>query len=183
MSRAFVSESDADFQEDDVPAIKIPLPPGAKNYMTPEGAERMRLELNKLVKDERPKLHARLSHKVTESESLDRETMLRDRRRLREIDRRIEYLTEMTDIIEVVDPAKQDPQRVLFGAAVTVEEEGGSKRVYRIVGVDESNPSEGKVSWMSPVAKAMFRARVGEEVSLKLPDSITKMKILKISYL
>jgi transcription elongation factor GreB len=181
MSRAFVSESDADFQEDDVPAIKIPLPQGAKNYMTPEGAEKMRSELNKLVNDERPKLHAKLSHKVTESESLDRETMLRDRRRLREIDRRIEYLTEMTDIIEVVDPSKQDRNQVLFGAAVTVEEKG-SKRVYRIVGVDESNPSKGKISWMSPVAKALFRAREGEEVSLKLPNGINKIKILKISY-
>jgi transcription elongation factor GreB len=183
MSRAFVSESDADFQEEDVPALKIPLPPGAKNYMTPEGADKMRSELNMLVKDERPKLRAKLSHRVTESESIDRETMLRDRRRLREIDRRIEYLTQMTDIIEVVDPSKQDPQQVLFGAKVTVEEENGSRRVYRIVGVDESSPSHGKISWMSPVAKAMFGSRVGEEVTLKLPDGVAKIKILKISYL
>jgi transcription elongation factor GreB len=183
MSRAFVSESDADFQEDDVPALKIPLPPGAKNYMTPEGAEKMRSELNALVKDERPKLSAKLSHTVTESEKLDRETMLRDRRRLREIDRRIEYLTEMVDIIEVVDPSKQDPQRVLFGASVMIKDEKGLDRIYRIVGVDESNPSDGKISWLSPVAKAMFGAREGEVVGLKLPKSETKLKILKISYL
>ncbi|HEB29531.1 MAG TPA: transcription elongation factor GreB [Spirochaetes bacterium] len=183
MSRAFVSESDADFQEDDVPAIKIPLPPGAKNYMTPEGAEKMRSELSILVKNERPKVSAKLSRTVTESERLDRETMLRDRRRLREIDRRIEYLTEMADIIEVVDPSKQDPQRVLFGAAVTVEDEKGLERIFRIVGVDESDPSEEKISWLSPVAKAMFGAREGEVVGLKLPQSETKLKVLRISYL
>lgn len=183
MSRAFVSESDADFQEDDVPAIKIPLPPGAKNYMTPEGAEKMRSELSILVKNERPKVSAKLSRTVTESERLDRETMLRDRRRLREIDRRIEYLTEMADIIEVVDPSKQDPQRVLFGAAVTVEDEKGLERIFRIVGVDESDPSEGKISWLSPVAKAMFGAREGEVVGLRLPQSETKLKVLRISYL
>ena len=183
MSRAFVSESDADFQEDDVPAIKIPLPHGAKNYMTPEGAEELRSELNTLVKNERPKLSAKLSHTVTESERLDRETMLRDRRRLREIDRRIEYLTEMADIIEVVDPSKQDPGRVLFGASVKVKDEKGPERTYRIVGVDESDPSKGKISWLSPVAKAMFGAREGEVVGLKLPQNETKLKILKISYI
>ena len=183
MSRAFVSESDADFQEDDVPAIKIPLPPGAKNYMTPEGAEKMRSEMSVLVKNERPKLSAKLSRTVTKSEKPDRETMLKDRRRLREIDRRIEYLNKMADIIEVVDPSKQDPQRVLFGAAVTVEDPKDNKRTYRIVGVDESDPSEGKISWLSPVAKAMFGARVGEVISLNLPQSESKLKILKISYL
>ena len=109
--------------------------------------------------------------------------MLRDRRRLREIDRRIEYLTEMADIIEVVDPSKQDPQRVLFGAAVTVEDEKGLERIFRIVGVDESDPSEEKISWLSPVAKAMFGAREGEVVGLKLPQSETKLKVLRISYL
>ena len=107
--------------DDDVPETKDPLPPGVKNYMTPEGAGRLRKELAGLVNGER----------------------------------RIEYLERMLDRLEVVDPDAQDPSRALFGATVSVRDRdgGGGKKAYRIVGIDESDPSRGRVSWISPVAR------------------------------
>ncbi|MCK4803592.1 MAG: GreA/GreB family elongation factor [Spirochaetes bacterium] len=182
MSRAFVSESDAEFQDDDVPEIKVPLPPGVKNYMTPEGADRLRAELHNLVHIERPKIAAKLSRTVTDINISDREAMSCNRRRIREIDRRMEYLTKMVDIIEVVTPGRQDPDRVLFGAIVKVREEDGGEQVYQIVGVDESSPSEGRVSWISPIAKALISARVGDVVTLRLSGGNTKLTILKVEY-
>lgn len=182
MSRAFVSESDAEYQDDDVPEIKVPLPPGVRNYMTPEGADRVRAELHDLVHTERPKIAAKLSRTITNTDISDREAMSGNRRRIREIDRRIEYLTKMIDIIEVVTPGRQDPDRVLFGARVKVQEEDGGERVYRIVGVDESSPSEGRISWISPIAKALISAHVGDEVTLRLSGGNTKLKILNIKY-
>jgi len=182
VSRAFLSESDDAFMEDDVPEVKLPLPPGVKNYMTPEGAERMGAELNELVSVTRPELLTQISQSVADGASLEKEAMLKRRRRLREVERRIEYLTRMADIVEVVDPEKQDPARVLFGAAVTVDEEGKGERVYRIVGLDESDPGSGRVSWVSPVAKALIGKRVGDAAVVKRPAGDAKMKVVKVEY-
>ncbi|KPJ85361.1 MAG: transcription elongation factor GreB, partial [Spirochaetes bacterium DG_61] len=97
-------------------------------------------------------------------------------------DRRIQYLTKMVENLEVVDPKRQDLDRVLFGARVSVLENGRSTKVYRIVGVDESNPPEGRISWFSPIAKALTGKRVGETVSLRIPAGEVKLKILRIEY-
>ena len=185
MSRAFLSESDEAFMDDDVPETKDPLPPGLKNYMTPEGAARLREELAGLVNGERPGLLSKLSQTVAEGGVPEKEGMLRDRRRLREIERRIEYLERMLDKLEVVSPDTQDPSRALFGASITVLDldGGGGEKAFRIVGVDESDPSAGKVSWISPVAKALIGKRVGDTVSVKLPKGDSKLKIIKIEYL
>jgi transcription elongation factor GreB len=185
VSRAFLSESDEAFMDDDVPETKDPLPPGVKNYMTPEGAGRLRKELAGLVNGERPGLLAKLSMTVTEGGAPEKEGMLRDRRRLREIERRIEYLERMIDRLEVVSPDAQDPSRALFGATVTVRDRdgGGGEKTYRIVGIDESDPSRGRVSWISPVAKALIGKRVGDAASVKLPKGDVKLKVMKIEYL
>jgi transcription elongation factor GreB len=184
VSRAFLSESDESFMDDDVPETKVPLPQGVKNYMTAEGAGRLKEELAELVNGEHPRLLAKLSQTVADGGAPEREGMLRDRRRLREIERRIEYLERMLDRLEVVDPDAQDTSRALFGATVTVRDhDGGGERVYRIVGIDESDPSRGRVSWVSPVAKALIGKRVGDAVSAKLPMGDTKLKIIKIEYL
>jgi transcription elongation factor GreB len=183
VSRAFLSESDEAFMDDDVPETKDPLPPGVKNYMTPEGAGRLKNELADLVNGERPALLSKLSITVTEGGAPEKEGMLRDRRRLREIERRIEYLERMLDRLEVVDTGAQDPSRALFGAAVTVRENDGGKKMYRIVGIDESDPGSGRVSWISPVAKALIGKRVGDAVSVKLPKGDVKLEVVKIEYL
>lgn len=182
MSRAFVSESDSDFQDEDVPAIKIPLPRDARNYMTPEGAAKIKSELDHLLHTERPKLAARLSRQVSGNDSSDRQTVDLCRRRLRQIERRIEYLGVMVGRLEVVDPADQDKEQVRFGAAVSVAEENGATTVYRIVGVDESEPESGWISWISPLGRALIGARAGDAVTVKLPERTVKLKISKVEY-
>ena len=182
MSRAFVSESDSDFQDEDVPAIKIPLPLGAKNYMTPEGAGKIKSELDHLVHTERPKLAALLSRQVTGNGSTDRQTVDLSRRRLRQVERRIEYLSVMVGRLEVVDTAGQNQEQVRFGAAVTVAEEKGNTREYRIVGVDESEPESGWISWVSPLGRALIGARTGDVVTVRLPEQTVKLKISKVEY-
>lgn len=182
MSRAFLSESDEDFMEDDIPEAKYPLPEGVKNYMTPQGAEKIKNELMVLMNTERPKITARLSSAVTDKGGPQKESMLKDRKRLRKIDRRIQYLTKMVENLEVVEPKNQDPDHVLFGATVTVMENNEREKVYRIVGIDESNPSEGILSWLSPIARALTSKRVGDVVTLNIPAGEIKLKIIKIEY-
>jgi transcription elongation factor GreB len=182
MSRAFVSESATQFQEEDVPPIKIPLPPGVKNYMTPEGAERVREELAALAGVERPRVAGTITRLLAPAAFLDRDELSEQRRRLREIDRRIEYLTTMLARIEVIDPLLQQADRVLFGATVTVEEQASQSKIYRIVGIDESDPSAGRISWISPVAKALLGRREGDPVVLKLPYGEKRLRIIKIEY-
>lgn len=193
VSRAFVSENDSQFEEEEVPALKIPLPPGARNYMTRAGAEAMRAELEELVQNERPRLSAQISRGVSApaagGEESDPETLSRQRRRLREVERRIEYLNTMSARLEVVEPAGEDPGRVAFGATVTVREvderpdEGElTLETYRIVGVDESDPSLGAISWRSPLARALISARLGDTVTPRLPDGERRLEIVAVEY-
>jgi transcription elongation factor GreB len=190
VSRAFVSENESQFQEEEVPAPKIPLPPGARNYMTRAGAEAMRAELEGLVQNERPRLSAQLSRAVSApaagGEESDPDTVGRLRRRLREVERRIEYLTTMSARLEVVDASGQDPGRVAFGATVTVREAGagsaGAAETYRIVGVDEADPATGAISWISPLARALISARLGDVVTLRLPDGERRLEVAAVEY-
>lgn len=177
MSRAFVDESAQVPREEDAPEFKAPLPPGAKNYMTPRGAERLRAELAELRR-ERPRLIAAIGQ-IGGSE---RDVRGEQRRRMRETNRRIEYLSRMHSILEVIDPAQQRSDRVVFGATVTVRDQAGGKRTYQIVGVDEADSEKGRVSWISPVARALVSARVGDTVTLKLPGGETKLTVLALRY-
>jgi transcription elongation factor GreB len=182
MSRAFVNESDGEFDEDDVPEIKIPLPPGSRNYMTPVGAERIRSELERLVGEERPRASSEVSDLVSRNEGSDRAALNLARKRLREIDRRIEYLHVMVSRLEVIDPAGQDGTRVMFGARVTVLDEEGKEEQVTIVGVDESDPERGLISFLPPLARALIAKREGETVTAKLPDRERRLRILRVSY-
>ena len=157
MSRAFVDESASESREEDAPALKIPLPRGAKNYVTPRGAERTRAELEGLLASPPP--------------------------RLREVERRIDYLSRMTAIMEVVIPAAQPPERVVFGATVTVREKERGERTYRIVGVDESDPSRGWVSWVSPLARALIGRKAGDSVKVILPAGEEHLSIVSIAFM
>jgi transcription elongation factor GreB len=154
MSRAFVDESASESRENDAPELKIPLPPGAKNYVTPQGASHLRAELDELLALAAP--------------------------RLREVDRRIEYLSRMRAIMEVVETSEPEPDRVVFGTTVTVRETGGTERTYRIVGVDESDPAHGWVSWISPLARALMGKKRGEQARVKLPAGEELVTVLTI---
>jgi transcription elongation factor GreB len=154
MSRAFVDESASESREDSSPELRIPLPPGAKNYVTPGGAARLRAELDQLLAAAQP--------------------------RLPEVERRIQYLSRMRAIMEVVAPPSTPVPRVVFATSVTVRESGGRERSYRIVGVDESDPGRGAVSWISPVARALTGRRPGEQARISLPSGEQVLTILSI---
>ena len=174
MSRAFVDEDAGSDETDGMHEIPLPLPAGARNYMTPEGAMRMADELRSLVEEERPRAFGMLSA-AGEADHL---------RKISEIDRRISYLSRMKSMLEVVD-APSSAERVVFGLAVRVREEGDLKglgeALYRIVGVDESDPDKGYISWASPIAKALIGKRVGEIVTAHLPMEERHLHILEIS--
>jgi transcription elongation factor GreB len=155
VSRAFVDESASESRENDAPELKIPLPAGSKNYVTPQGAQRLRAELEQLLALKAP--------------------------RLREIERRIEYLSRMRAMMEVVPPSPAAPDRVVFGTTVIVKDAGGVEKTYRIVGVDESDPAKGWVSWISPLARALVGKRQGEPARVALPDGEEIVTVLSIS--
>lgn len=179
MSRAFVDEDAGSDETGGMHDIPLPLPPGSKNYMTPEGAMRMADELRNLAEAERPHAAGALAAAAPAAKS---EYL----RRVSEIDRRISYLSRMKSILSVVDPPSS-VDRVVFGLVVRVREEGGIGSApreveYRIVGVDESDPGKGYVSWASPVAKALIGKKVGDAVSARLPLGELKMMILGIHF-
>lgn len=178
MSRAFVDESSADSRDEDAPEFKIPLPPGARNYVTPEGAERLYAELKSLESGERPGLAAeilRLSRDPTNSDAL-----ATARRRLARLDRRIEYLARMAGLAEVVERPASGYDRVRFGARVTVRDGDGNTTAFRIVGVDESDPEAGLVGWTAPLARALMGKVPGESSVVLLPGGKLTVTILAV---
>jgi transcription elongation factor GreB len=173
MSRAFVDEDAASGRGEEVAPLKLPLPPGARNYMTPAGAARQAAELRELQLVRRPALSAKAAAEPSPGPAL---------RALGECDRRIAYLSRMQALLEVVDPAVQRSDRVRFGATVTVRQSPEGERRVRIVGVDEAEPGSGAVSWISPIAKSLMGARVGDTVACELPSGPTRLKVLAIDY-
>jgi transcription elongation factor GreB len=169
MSRAFVRESDLP-QLPELPPLVSPLPPGAKNYLTAGGAERLREELRRLRESERPKL---ASAPVEDVEA---------KRELQLLDQRIRYLQESLRTAEVVDPPAGAADTVRFGATVTVREPGGGETRYRIVGVDETDLERNWVSWLSPIARALMNAKLGDRVQLKAPRGTRELEVVGIEY-
>lgn len=185
MSKAFTREDDDGDLNDEVDGVdegdeslKVP---GGKNYITPTGFARLREELAQLLNVERPKLVETVAWAASNGDRSENADYIYGKRRLREIDRRIRFLTKRLEAAEVVDPMKQPKDKVLFGNRVEVEDEDGTTRVYQIVGVDETNASEGQVSWTSPVGKALLQARVGDVVQLHTPKGEHELEILKIT--
>jgi transcription elongation factor GreB len=154
----------------------------AKNYITPAGERRLRDELKRLLHEERPEVVRTVAWAASNGDRSENGDYIYGKRRLREIDRRIRFLSRRLDETEVVDPAAQRSDRVLFGATVTIEDEEGRKRVYRIVGVDESDPAKGLVSWISPLAKALLGARTGDVVTLRTPKGSEDLEVLAVEY-
>lgn len=178
MSRAFVDESSADSRDEDAPEFKIPLPPGARNYVTPEGAERLYSELKDLESAERPSLAAeilRLSRDPTNSDAL-----ATARRRLARIDRRIEYLSRMAGLAEVVERPASGYDRVRFGSRVTLRDGTGSLSAFRIVGVDESDPDSGLLGWTAPLARALMGKAPGQTAVVLLPGGESTVTVVSV---
>jgi transcription elongation factor GreB len=169
MSRAFVDEDAGAGREEGIPPAKPPLPPGARNYMTPAGAARLVAELEMLRRTRRPDLVAAAAGDGASD---------RARQALQECDRRIQYLSQMHGLLEVVEPAGRPPERVVFGTTVTVEQSELGRQTFTIVGVDEAE--HGKISWISPVARAMMGARVGDTVDVTLPSGLARLRVLEI---
>jgi transcription elongation factor GreB len=180
MNKAFVKESD---QDDELDAEPSPLPPGGKNYLTRVGYERLREELLGLIDRERPEVVKIVSWAASNGDRSENGDYIYGKRRLREIDRRIRFLTQRLDIAEVVDPAAQENvDRVYFGATVVYRNDLNEQGAVTIVGVDEAEPLTGRISWVSPMASALLRGRVNDVVALKTPDGVRELEILEIHY-
>ena len=183
MSKAFTKESDAD-DEDDLPDEIAGLPAGAKNYITPQGFDRMREELMTLMRKERPAVVQIVSWAAANGDRSENGDYLYGKKRLREIDRRIRFLSKRLERSEVVDPAKRPKtEQVFFGATGTCANEKGEERTVKIVGVDEVDLTQGHVSWISPIARALLRAHEGDVVRMRTPAGEEELEIVKVDYL
>jgi transcription elongation factor GreB len=181
MNKAFVKESD---QNDDDAGPEAPsLPAGVKNYMTVQGYQRLRAELAHLMNEERPAVVQVVSWAASNGDRSENGDYLYGKKRLREIDRRMRFLTKRLEIAEVVDPAVQpNKDQVFFGASVVYMDKAGQEHRVTIVGVDEAEPLQGRISWISPVARALIKAREGDTVTLRTPAGVDELEILEVGY-
>lgn len=179
MSKAFVKENGHD--EDDVEPAQSALPPGGKNYITPEGYGRLDAELRQLVELERPEVVKTVAWAASNGDRSENGDYLYGKKRLREIDRRVRFLIKRLEAAEVVRSSGRDTDQVFFGALVRIKGKEGEKAV-RIVGVDEVNPARGDVSWISPIARALLKAREGDTVTLRSPAGEEPIEIIEVSY-
>jgi transcription elongation factor GreB len=179
MSKAFTRESDA--PEDEL-EVEPRMPGETRNYITPAGHARLKSELKALVEIERPELIKTVAWAAANGDRSENADYLYGKKRLREIERRIRFLMKRLEAAEVVDPRDQDHERVFFGATVTTRDASGREHTVSIVGTDEVDPARGRVSWVSPVARALLKAREGDVVTLKTPAGDERLEVLEIRY-
>jgi transcription elongation factor GreB len=180
MSKAFTKETDGD---DDPPAEPAPLPAGTRNYITRAGFDALQAELRELTRVERPRVVETVSWAAGNGDRSENGDYIYGKRRLREIDSRIRFLTKRLEIAELVDPSQQKTRdRVFFGATVTYEDGRGQERTVTIVGIDEADTDRGRVSWVSPIARALLKTRAGDAVELRTPAGIETIEVVRISY-
>ena len=179
MSKAFVKESDSDdeLEQEVAPA----LPPSGKNYITRPGYARLEAELRRLVEIERPQVVKTVAWAASLGDRSENADYLYGKKRLREIDRRVRFLIKRLEGAEIVNSSGRDTDQVFFGATVRVKGASGEKTVT-IVGVDEVDPAHGRVSWVSPIAKALLKARAGDRVTLRTPAGEERLEILEVTY-
>jgi transcription elongation factor GreB len=182
MNKAFTKESDAADDDDDGPSLP-PLPAGGKNYITPAGYARLRAELFGLIDVERPKVVEVVHWAASNGDRSENGDYIYGKKRLREIDRRIRFLTKRLDIAEVADPSlHHGSDQIFFGATVTYANAKGEERTITIKGIDEADHLHGEVSWVSPIARALLKAREGDEVSLMTPGGVETLEVIEVSY-
>jgi len=181
MNKAFVRETED--EEDELPQA-LQLPPGTRNYMTAAGHRRLKDELVHLVKVERPNLVQVVAWAASNGDRSENGDYIYGKKRLREIDRRIRYLTKRIESAVVVDPAQQEnTDQVFFGATVTLCESDGNEVTYQIVGVDEADAARGMINWLSPLARALIKAREGDSVRFQSPAGPRQLEVVAIRYL
>jgi transcription elongation factor GreB len=180
MSKAFTKETDG---ADDDDLQLPPLPAGGKNYITPQGYARLRDELFELIDNERPKVVDIVHWAASNGDRSENGDYLYGKKRLREIDRRIRFLTKRLEIAEITDPsAHHGSEQIFFGATVTYADASGRERTVTILGIDEADSSQAQVSWISPIARTLLKARVGDELKLVTPAGVDEIEVLRVSY-
>ncbi len=183
MSKAFTRESDGAGDDDDDDIAPPVLPAGTKNYLTPAGYARLRAELLTLLDDERPKVVEIVSWAAKNGDRSENGDYLYGKKRLREIDRRIRFLTKRLDIAEIADPSLHHGRdQVFFGATVTYVNQRDEERTVTIKGVDEVDNLHGEISWISPIARALLKTRVGDEVQLMTPGGLEQIEVIGVRY-
>ena len=183
MNKAFTKETDPP-EDEDGEDFSIPsLPVGSKNYMTPYGYACLTAELDELWKVERPKLVETIFWAASNGDRSENGDYIYGKKRLREIDRRLRFLTQRVENAEVIDPAtREDTEQIFFGATVTVADQEGAEATYAIVGIDEADAGRGYLAWTSPMAHALLRARVGDTVSVQTPGGRRQVDIIDVRY-
>jgi len=180
MNKAFTKETDSDDSED---SAFLPLSQGGKNYITPQGYERLRSELLDLIDNERPKVVDIVHWAASNGDRSENGDYLYGKKRLREIDRRIRFLTQRLKIAVISNPSiHHGSDQVFFGATITYVDDEGSERIVTILGVDEAISGLGQISWVSPVARALLKSRVGDEITLVTPQGTQVLEVLKVDY-
>lgn len=182
MSKAFTREGDGEELELDQPESPSP-PAGKKNYITPAGAKRLRDELHQLLSVERPKITEIVSWAASLGDRSENGDYIYNKKKLREIDRRIHFLQKRLEISEVVDPTSVQSDRVHFGATVTVRNEKEDLKTYSIVGIDETDIKRGRISWISPLGSALLKTKVGDTITFRSPKGEEDLEIVEIRYL
>ncbi|MEO8332246.1 MAG: transcription elongation factor GreB [Gallionella sp.] len=180
MSKAFTRE-DSTTDEESEPSVQLPA--GVKNYITPGGYRRLKEELEVLWKVERPELVKTITWAASNGDRSENGDYIYGKKRLREIDRRVRFLRKRLEQAEVVDPARRgECDQVFFGATVTVCDDRGCENCYCIVGVDEADVARGHISWVSPLARALLKLRVGDVALLRTPAGVTELELLNVIY-
>ena len=183
MNKAFTRENDGDDEDELEPSLA--LPNGTRNYITPGGYARIKTELDQLLRVERPHIVEVVHWAASNGDRSENGDYIYGKKRLREIDRRIRFLTKRLDLAEVVDPAarQESLDQVFFGATVTIADENGDEQTYQIVGIDETDFSRNRISWVSPLARALTRAREADIVRFQSPAGMREIEVLSVEYI
>ena len=180
MNKAFTRETDRDDEDDE---FQSPPIAGGKNYITPQGYARLRAELAQLMDEERPQVVEVVHWAAGNGDRSENGDYVYGKKRLREIDRRIRFLTRRLEIAEVADPSVHHGRdQVFFGATVTYAEDSGRQRTVTIMGIDEADSAKGQVSWISPIARALLKAHEGDVVKLATPGGVQEIEVLAVNY-
>jgi transcription elongation factor GreB len=182
MSKAFTKESDE--TDEDAADAADTLPADTKNYMTPAGFTKLQAELRQLLYGERPQVVETVSWAAGNGDRSENGDYIYGKKRLREIDRRVRYLSKRLESAEVVDPEKQKSfAKVFFGATVTYAREDGSEHRVKLVGIDEIDVEQGCISWISPLAQALMKKEAGDRFELRTPAGTETIEVVSVRYL
>lgn len=184
MNKAFIKENDANDDLDESEETTAPLPTGSKNYITPGGHARLTEEYLWLLNKERPDVTAMVSWAAGNGDRSENGDYIYGKKRLREIDKRLRFLSKRLEIAEIIDPTlpREESSRIFFGATVCYLDQSGVEKTVSIVGIDEIDPLKGYISWISPVARALISAQEGDTVFLRTPVGTEKLEILSVVY-